>query len=388
MNMKTLLFLLPILCGGCSTETERIADYHWGKYTVNVFKQHEPGYFTGWTEKWWRTHTVKYGPWTKLDFEWITYGMNLSVYPQSYHSQLLYLDQSKSLIQYYTDSQDENFVIASIDTGRDTLNFTPIFGMSGFFSEKKANPMVMQGARLSASKIFWGLPDDSRRNFRNYISGSTYFRPWMISVDDNLIVDHRTGRAYPRNVYIQRYRRNQAMLPVRSAWQTEDQPHPATPEIRALAKSAAAKKVDFKEFVWLGITDDRAAVWYADFSADGKNAQVCLENLRNDGWQCVVLETPSAPANFGDFLQRKDTEHYSMLTEIPFIVPGFSTSYGVIDEASLGTTETKIRAWLAHSIQAVPEADGWKLQVAAGVKVLDSAVVRHSNITAGVTAAN
>jgi len=203
MNLaRKMLILLPLLCGACGDGREKIADYHWGAYTVHEFKQHESRYFGAWSDAWHREQEVRHGHWKALDDDWLTRDLNLSIYTLS-GGRLLYLDRSKRLIQYYTESQERNLVISSIDTGRADLNFTPVFGVAEFFAGKpdQHNPMLSAGARYSPSKIFWGLPDDAWSNFADNTSASVYFRPWMMSADDTILVDHRAGCVYPRNIY-------------------------------------------------------------------------------------------------------------------------------------------------------------------------------------------
>lgn len=385
---KSIFIFLPILCSACATGTDKIAEYNWGKYNVKVLKQYQPGYFGGWTTDWFRRHEVRYGFRSLLGNEWIDKDLNLALQTEFAHSKFIYLEKTKKLVQYFYGEGGRQFLIASIDTGRDDLNITPIVGLARFANGEKTSrsPAIFEGAKINHSQIFWGMPDEegnsgndrSRNSSNDQFSEMKYFYPWMASFNNQIIIDHQLGVVYPENIYIERYRHNKSLIPIYRAWEKPEQVHPASEEIKALSKPQIAKDINFNKFVWLGITEDREAVWYADFSENRAYAQVCLENLKNDSWQCVVLATPNFPQNLIVDLKEEKVSTYSVTGDVPFNVPGFSISYGVVTRASNAEMEIGLRDWLRPLVKPVKNATSWRLEISPNARVLDNAIVNRS----------
>lgn len=392
--------ILSLLLVGCiwrSDHTELIDDYRYGDYRVKIQRKS----IAGWE------HSsvimpveVKYKR-QPLDSHWLSDQLNLFL-PGGGDGNFLYLEGSRKILIFYRGLDDQSFLVATIDTSKSDLNFLPIKGNSTFWGSQRAiSELVSKDARSNGGRVFWNVPDETAKNYS--CCKMKYYKNWNIFFSEAVYVDGHSGEAFPRNDFTKRYRFNSPMVPEYRAWPDHDLQHPASEEIRKIPRRQSREDYDIHTDVVLGVTPERAAVWYANFTSDFTKTRVCLEKFSGDGWQCIAFNT----ADFPDHLKKSflrsgryppfrcapsqiDYELDEPAITLPsvrqmgnekfakFEVRGVGVGYGAVKCVSDGEVEAEISQWIQQYVSLVQKDGDWALQASPKTRVLDAVRIGKS----------
>jgi hypothetical protein len=364
--------LLLVLCAGCSSYVSVIKQYKFGDYDVKLLKQYSPTGFGGYniTPAIDITYRARQNL-TRQDLsEWMTDDLNLSL---RQNNEFIYLEETGKLVVCYTAFERDGYLVGVFDTRNPVFSFRPLRGVSYRYVSGEIAPLALQNARINEARIIWGVPDEQARAFpqNSQACKATFYEDQGVSLNPQVVIDHIRGEVYSRNTYLWRYQWNDPLVPV----YRHDPGHPASDQIKRLSDQSTQPKFERgSDDVFLGMTPDRRALWFASFTANRARAQVCIENLASDAWQCVTFESPGVPYVTRRGQSYGEANGYPSGEYKPFIA-GPSISFNVIDHVVHGMPEPEVSSWIPAYVKPERRGESWALAVDVETKVIDNVIV-------------